>query len=143
MRTCSRCGSTKESTEFRKTNGWCISCAREDNRSRYHRNKGTEAGEAHRLSARKSWLKKAYGLTLEEYDTMFDSQKGRCAICSDIIFKHGSIESKNNVAHVDHCHDSGSVRGLLCGTCNSALGKFGDKVAVLRAAITYLEKYNV
>ena len=74
---------------------------------------------------------------------MFDSQKGRCAICSDIIFKHGSIESKNNIAHVDHCHDSGSVRGLLCGTCNSALGKFGDKAAMLRSAITYLEKYNV
>ena len=142
MRVCRRCGESKCQTEFRKTNGWCIACVREDNRERYHRNKGSDAGEAHRISARKSWLKKAYGLTLEDYDRMFAGQDGKCAICNDVMFKHGAISSKNNVAHVDHCHDSGRVRGLLCGTCNSALGKFGDKVSVLRSAISYLEKYN-
>lgn len=72
-----------------------------------------------------------YGLTQEAFDRLYESQEGRCAICS------GTISGRN--CHVDHDHGSGTVRGLLCFNCNSALGKLGDSPRLLRRAAHYLE----
>ena len=63
---------------------------------------------------------------------MRDSQNGRCAIC-----KTDSPGGKGNW-HLDHCHDSKNVRGLLCGTCNVGLGMFKDNPLLLAAAADYL-----
>lgn len=71
---------------------------------------------------------------MEQYDEMFEKQGGRCAICE--------TEKPNGYGKrlaVDHCHDTGRVRGLLCGNCNHGLGKFGHDPARMRVAITYLE----
>lgn len=54
-----------------------------------------------------------YGITIEDYNRMFDHQKGRCAICK----KHQSELNKR--LHIDHNHDTGKVRGLLCSWCNA------------------------
>lgn len=62
---------------------------------------------------------------------MFSEQKGLCGIC-----KKGIDES----SHVDHCHSTGKVRGLLCRPCNSGLGLFSDSTRLLKSAITYLNK---
>lgn len=81
-------------------------------------------------------LKYLYGLTVEEYENMLERQGGVCAIC-------GSGEwggTKHRVPHVDHDHETGKVRGLLCGDCNFGLGKFKDDPDRLRAAISYLER---
>ncbi len=75
-----------------------------------------------------------YGITAEDYDARVAAQGGGCAICGD----DGST-SRGGLLHVDHCHGSGAVRGLLCESCNLALGKFKDDPALLRRAAEYLE----
>lgn len=73
------------------------------------------------------WLKAKYGLSLAEYDTILANQNHECAIC-------GSKEK----LHVDHNHETGKIRGMLCHSCNVSLGHFRDDVNVLRRAIEYL-----
>lgn len=86
------------------------------------------------LQSRKDWLKK-YGLTIEQYDSMLARQDGSCAIC-----KSTEPRMKNaGRLYVDHCHETGEVRGLLCFRCNTMLGNAGDSPEVLRLAAEYLE----
>lgn len=71
-------------------------------------------------------------ITLEKYTEMFNRQNGKCAIC-------GTHQSKlpRNLA-VDHNHNTGKIRGLLCFNCNYGLGRFHDNIDHLKNAITYL-----
>ena len=78
-------------------------------------------------------LRKVYGITLEFFNQMFDSQEGKCAICGK------SLERIRGV-HIDHDHSTGIVRALLCGPCNTGLGMFKDNPQILRQAIEYLEQ---
>lgn len=77
-------------------------------------------------------LKKGYGISLKEYTRMKESQNNTCLIC-------GAPPSENKRLHVDHCHKSKKVRGLLCNFCNGGLGFFKDKIRSLRKAIAYLK----
>lgn len=70
-----------------------------------------------------------YGISHKEYDLMFKSQGGACKICRNEF---------DYRLHVDHCHNTGKVRGLLCRGCNTGLGHFKDDVQLLREAINYL-----
>jgi len=79
---------------------------------------------------RHQWKRRGIDLTWEEHQAMLEAQQGRCAIC----------ERPMDQPHVDHCHDTGKVRGLLCSSCNNGLGRFADDPARLRAAATYLER---
>jgi hypothetical protein len=72
-------------------------------------------------------LKKKYGITGEQWQEMYDKQDGLCAICKE-----------NEATCVDHCHDTGEIRGLLCRTCNTGIGHLNDDPALLKAAIHYL-----
>lgn len=80
---------------------------------------------------KKSVLKTKYGLSWEEYQEMFENQNGVCAICK---------QSENGrMLSVDHKHDeTNRVRGLLCGSCNRALGLFKDDPTLLQAAKEYV-----
>lgn len=69
-----------------------------------------------------------YGITPEAYETMRVAQSLKCAICRKAV-----------TLVVDHCHETGKVRGLLCKHCNSVLGYARDDTSVLRAAIGYIE----
>lgn len=73
-----------------------------------------------------------YGITLEDYNELFTLQNGCCAICK----RHQSEFVKK--LHVDHCHKTNVIRGLLCHNCNLALGRFRDDPEVLQAALEYL-----
>ena len=73
-----------------------------------------------------------FGITREQYDEILEAQGGVCAICKEVC------NSGRRLA-VDHDHETGEVRGLLCGNCNTAIGKFHDNTDYLRAAIAYLE----
>lgn len=75
-------------------------------------------------------LKSRYSLTVKEFGLMLVQQHGLCAICLRAP-KHW---------HIDHCHDTGKVRGLLCGPCNMALGLFQDNQVALRKALDYLSR---
>lgn len=85
---------------------------------------------------RRSMLKRNYGLTPEDFDALLASQGGRCAIC------RSDDPGAKGMWHVDHCHDAGTVRGLLCSACNTGLGQFKDRPDVLRAAADYLEEHQ-
>lgn len=76
--------------------------------------------------------RRLYGLTSEQHDAMLAEQGGGCALC-----RRTPAENGKRLA-VDHCHDTGLVRGLLCSPCNYGLGLLGDDVAGLRAALDYV-----
>ncbi|MGH8235402.1 MAG: endonuclease VII domain-containing protein [Steroidobacteraceae bacterium] len=86
-------------------------------------------------------LKYTYGITTEQYAAMFAAQNGRCAICCTPMLSQlveDKAQSKLRVAHVDHCHTTKSVRGLLCFDCNTGLGKLRDNEQFLLSAVRYL-----
>jgi hypothetical protein len=85
--------------------------------------------DKHRLYNRKSMLLFKYGLTLEQYEAMLKQQRGRCSICRKLPDPNHPKRA-SRVLHVDHCHRTGKVRGLLCAGCNTAVGiveKVGTK----------------
>lgn len=82
--------------------------------------------------SRANTLKHSYGITYDDFDRMYEEQGGGCWICHDEL----PIDSPE--IHVDHCHASGDVRGLLCRMCNLGLGAFRDRPDFLRVAAEYL-----
>lgn len=82
-------------------------------------------------------LKRLFGISIEEYDTMHKNQNGHCAICnSEEVLSHIRVLS------VDHCHKTGKIRGLLCTNCNQGIGHFFDKIELLKNAIEYLNTHD-
>jgi hypothetical protein len=92
------------------------------------------------IESRREWRKRtgahrrqSYGLSVEEFNAMIVAQNGRCAICLEVPTGRGF--------HVDHCHLTGKIRGLLCRGCNLALGHMKDDPRRLQKAATYLYKH--
>ena len=83
-------------------------------------------------------LKKAYGITLDEYNKLLSKQKNKCSICE--IDNNGKYRNKARAFAVDHCHNTNKIRGLLCSDCNIALGLLKDNTKYLQSAINYLNK---
>lgn len=83
---------------------------------------------ANRKARRKCTLKQLYGVTLEQYDKMFEQQDGKCAICNQSELGYRLC--------IDHDHKTGRVRGLLCHGCNLSLGHLEKYIA---NAVLYLE----
>lgn len=78
-------------------------------------------------------LKKNYGISLQEWRELREQQGGKCPICGTELCSDPSHKT-----HVDHCHETGAVRGILCASCNTGLGKFNDSIGTLEAAVKYL-----
>src|SRR5690606_20772652 len=75
----------------------------------------------------------SYGLTQSDVESMIESQGGLCAICGE------RPEDRIRLGlGVDHCHETGAVRGMLCSNCNRAIGLFGDRVETVMSATSYL-----
>lgn len=87
-------------------------------------------------TVRKRRLMRDFGMTVEDYDKLLAKQGGGCAICKVQI----NVAGKRLA--VDHDHQTGVVRGILCDLCNTALGKFRDDPGLLVKAIAYLERYR-
>lgn len=86
-----------------------------------------------------NFLRYRYNISLADFMDMRKEQQDKCKIClATLEINDGSSLRSKNVA-VDHCHTTGTVRGLLCAKCNKGLGCFQDNVDTLRAAIEYLE----
>ena len=79
-------------------------------------------------------IKRNYGVTVDDYDDMFKQQGGLCAGCKQ--------SNKGARFHIDHCHQTGIVRGLLCSKCNIALGLVDDQIETLANLISYLNHGN-
>lgn len=86
--------------------------------------------------AKDSRLRNKYGISLEEYNRMFQQQEGCCAICGT----HQSNEQRSLA--VDHDHRTGKVRALLCHKCNAALGNVNDSIDILKEMISYIDKHS-
>lgn len=133
MKLCKDCQTEKPLSEFYKNNRskdglthYCQPC-------QTIRIKRTPNYEA---NVRQASLKKKYGITLDDYDDLLEKQNGVCGICH----LPEPESSRFNYLCVDHDHNTGYVRGLLCYNCNTALGKFMDSIDNLRSAIDYLTK---
>jgi hypothetical protein len=131
----------------------CSQCKIEKPLTEFFSNKSRKDGKHHQCAIchrirTKKWqqlnpdkvknnvLKYQYGITLEKYLEILEAQNGRCKICgTDIPGGKGSF-------HVDHCHDSGKVRGLLCHYCNVGIGNFKDNISTLASAILYLKEHQ-
>lgn len=86
-------------------------------------------------------LRKKYGITIEQLEKIAREQRYCCAICGKVSSKNVVRISGSKVfLHVDHCHETGRIRGLLCNNCNTAIGLFGESVYSLAKAIIYLNK---
>ena len=128
---CSKCGEYKSLNDFYKRkksvdglNGMCIACVKQWKNENKDKIRNCE------------YLSR-YGITLSEYEEMLRSQDNRCATCN----KH-QTEVHRKILHVDHCHETGQVRGLLCRSCNVALGFVEDSEDTLTEMILYLRKFN-
>jgi hypothetical protein len=103
----------------------------------YMREWQRKARKADPSYGKNSDLKRTYGIDLNQFKAMFANQKGVCAICEkpETATIRGAVVS----LAVDHCHISGSVRGLLCMACNRGIGLLKHDVTLLQSAISYLE----
>jgi|10_taG_2_1085330.scaffolds.fasta_scaffold08177_3 hypothetical protein len=81
------------------------------------------------------WREKKYGLSSEDYKNMLDEQNDKCKIC---LTSFTILDTKH--IHVDHCHTTNKIRGILCGMCNLGLGHFKDDIQKLTKAINYLQE---
>ena len=169
MKRCNHCHEEKPLEEFGKLtkspdghSPRCKICQRKMNRDSYsrcdkekHRSRGKKRRlaniEAHRKyhrdymkryrknnprSAKRAQLKHHYGITLEQYEELLEEQDGKCKICG-----HEPQEGERAL-DVDHCHDEGHIRGILCSSCNAGLGHFQDRPDLLLKAIEYLEHFK-
>ena len=131
---CNRCENEKPLEDFYRhkkcTGGYMHQCKE---CMKAHANSRRQSPEAKEL-ARDNFLRRTYGITAEDYDVMYADQDGSCAIC-----KTHQLELDRTL-FVDHCHETGNVRGLLCSQCNSGLGMFKDNTQALLDAVEYLEK---
>ncbi len=134
---------------YSNLNRICINCKEEkSSRDFYFRNKKTgrlsstckECDKA-RVKARhqanpqrtkNNDLKRTYGITIEEHKRMFQEQNGVCAICGC------KGDGRWKTLCVDHCHKTGKIRGLLCRSCNTALGQMKDDPTIIQKAVLYL-----
>ncbi|HEX7165502.1 MAG TPA: endonuclease VII domain-containing protein [Acidimicrobiales bacterium] len=165
MKTCVKCGETKPLDAFYRMAGMrdgyrndCKACNLAAKAQRHRENPGparervrawqlanpdkVRAKQAEyratgrkRVADRRSYLKRKYGITLEQYDELLAAQGGVCGIC-------GAAPRDDISLHVDHDHGTGERRGLLCFRCNNALGDFADDSERLYAAVEYLADHD-
>jgi hypothetical protein len=166
MKVCSRCKCLKRICEFssdrsRKDgrNVFCIPCRRAVGTAVRRKACSTPEGRAREVEAarryqrkyperhlrhyrkysqrqRRKRLESLYGLTVTQAAGLARAQQHRCAICSTKL-------RSGNRRGIDHCHRTGTVRGVLCSQCNRGLGLFHDDVKALRRAVAYLQSDGV
>lgn len=146
MKTCTKCKLEKDLEDFHKSKSgsqWrqsiCKPCNVERGREEYHKNPSKNKAKV------KAWTKLnpekvrgyqrkiKYGLTVGGFQTMLSEQANCCACCGDEFDKP---------PHVDHCHRSGKIRGLLCRPCNVGLGNFKESPIRLKKAASYIVQFE-
>ena len=163
---CTRCGKTRLIKFFspRKnraptsTHSWCKSCKIENGRSRYANMTVKQKFQNH--IAKKKWhLMNFYGMTLDEYVQKVSSQNNLCAICGEVEhyethtlkgFKKNALGKRGTDSchldkcnlYVDHSHETGGVRGLVCKECNLAYGHIKENTQHIRNLLAYDLQYK-
>lgn len=143
VRRCSNCGERKTLENFRKRvdkrSSWTglDSTCKQCNLAKLKKWNSENPEKNSRRVTLKLWKEK-HGKSLEDYEKIFLSQEGKCAICG----KSEEIEKKKGKRSLslDHCHATGELRGFLCGACNLGIGMFSDDPELLKAAARYLRR---
>lgn len=137
-KTCSSCQIEKSVEEFywSSRDGYvarCKQCSQASAKVHYEANREVRksASRDYRAKNPDVALQRRYGIRPGTFDEMASTTDGACFICGVV---------PETTLCVDHCHETGRVRGLLCHPCNTALGKFGDDPEILRKAIAYLDR---
>ena len=146
VKTCASCHNEKPTFEFSRAwarkdgfQPYCKACRHERRKAwqaahpEEHREQMREQNARARRRQTDHWLRSKYGMTIADYEAMDAAQGHTCAICRRPPNGKGRL-------HVDHDHLSGEVRGLLCFTCNAALGYLGDDPTLILAAASYLKE---
>lgn len=147
MKQCTVCSTTKPLDLFykdsRKKDGRRANCKECQSiaEKRYYYRENVET-VSRKVSRKNTQLKRLYGISLIDLESVYNTQSGLCAICGKELVLTGDWSDKHKIVCVDHNHITGEVRGLLCGKCNRGLGFFNDSQELLENASTYLEKYN-
>lgn len=129
---CKKCGSnefTKNGVQNGKQRYHCSPCHKR--RQRRYAASGNK---------RRRDVERRYGINRSEYDALVSQQNNRCAICAK---KESVIDKRTNEPRnlaVDHCHNSSTIRGLLCQRCNQAIGLLSEDINIMQNAITYLKR---
>lgn len=134
---CGTCGEIKPASEFRKSgdthyglSSACKKCLIKKDRGRYYHRRPKQ-----RLYAKNRYLRLKYGITAEVVEAILHGQCGNCAICKR------QLGGKNGM-HIDHCHATGKLRGLLCYRCNPGIGQFEDSPERLEATAAYIRRHR-
>lgn len=137
MKKCYKCGITKPSEAFckNKTQRDNLACECRACQKVYRTQALEKDYLGTRLKQRKNNLKQMFGMSIEEYDEKLNKQDGVCKICGL------ECVSGKRLA-VDHDHETGKIRDLLCSNCNGGLGKFQDNPELLIKAADYLRKHS-
>ena len=141
-KTCRICKDNKPVNEFHRLKKWYASYCKlcQANFAKVWRKDNAEAIKEKKAVAYKNMpsmvkfnnhLKQRYGIDVDYYLDMLSKQNGLCKIC-------GGLSNRKRLS-VDHCHETGRVRGLLCERCNSFIGRVKDDVSILKSAIDYLQ----
>lgn len=153
---CEECGVVIPPSETKRKKRFCPSCAKERNlkhmrgwyaalspeRRQARRNYETEFRRRNRAVFRQRELgnrwKRLYHIGLDTYLSLFHAQGGKCACCKAEFPDPVSTQWKGKLLVVDHCHEQGHVRGLLCANCNAAIGFIKDSPATALSMHAYL-----
>jgi hypothetical protein len=136
---CSSCGEILPTTDFYRDSttkdGFQYAC--KNCRKKAYGHRDTERYRDLTPDERKDMvLKRDFGIGLNDYHQLLEDQGGGCAICGT-----KEIKGKGSYHHIDHCHETGVIRGVLCHHCNTGLGAFSDNVHLFSKAIDYLIKH--
>lgn len=141
---CGTCGERKNFSEFYSNRSTCDGrtslckvCVNEV-RSAYRRKHSAKV----KKRARDIHLMYSFGITQGDYDAILKSQNYSCAICGIHYTDVRVTSGRTGYLAVDHCHETGGIRGLLCNRCNLALGFLGDSQDLLHKAAKYLKEYE-
>lgn len=138
---CKACGITRSLNSFPLStksytgyHSYCLECRTEINRAADKKRWSAKRAELTR-QRRAAHLRREFGIGIDEYEQLLHLQGGVCKIC-------GGIDAQKVLA-VDHCHSTGSIRGLLCENCNRGLGMYKDDISLLMKAVEYLQNNSV
>lgn len=132
---CPQCEEVKDTSMFYRNRSYTDGCSSYCKVCQNKRTAEYARKNRSKIADKDYQLRQRYGITRSKYDEMLASQRGLCAICGNDGCPTGRRMS------VDHDHDTGQVRGLLCSNCNTGIGKLGDSVERLQSAIEYLKKH--
>jgi hypothetical protein len=131
MKYCPSCKDTKFLTQFWKNQYCCIDCSKLKQKTSWNSRTPKKRLEQH--------LKFKYGISPETFLKVWDKQEGNCAICKDALPNLMAYENRRRGYAIDHNHDTGEFRGILCTECNVLLGMASDSPEILKEAVKYLE----